>query len=156
MLERITAWLRPIAAPWAGLKIELGLVTGLSPDALHILGGLVFLALCGLALRREPLSRVPLAALFALTALNEAVDLTLEGMGSTEATLGASLHDLVTTLAGPLLLAAAMLAEPARAKQLGRAARERAMAMLDPAALDRHERDTYDRLFAGQMPAPGV
>lgn len=52
--------------------------------------------------------------------------------------------------------AAEMLADPARAKRLGLAARERAMAMLDPVALDEHERDTYDRLFAGQLPAPSV
>lgn len=52
--------------------------------------------------------------------------------------------------------AARMLDDPARARRLGAKARERAMAMLDPVALDRHERDTYDRLFAGLLPAPGV
>jgi glycosyltransferase involved in cell wall biosynthesis len=52
--------------------------------------------------------------------------------------------------------AAAMLADPARAKRLGLAARERAMAMLDPVVLDAHERDTYTRLFAGQPILPGV
>lgn len=52
--------------------------------------------------------------------------------------------------------AARMLDDPQRARRLGAKARERASAMLDPAVLDRHERDTYDRLFAGQLPAPGV
>ncbi|MEO5598935.1 MAG: glycosyltransferase [Novosphingobium sp.] len=52
--------------------------------------------------------------------------------------------------------AAAMLADPARARRLGLAARERALAMLDPDVLDAHERDTYERLFAGQPPLPGV
>lgn len=51
--------------------------------------------------------------------------------------------------------AAAMLSDPERARQLGQAARLRAMAMLDPDVLDAHERDTYDRLLAGQLPQPG-
>ena len=50
----------------------------------------------------------------------------------------------------------AMLADPARARRLGLAARERAMAMLDPEVLDAHERDTYARLFAGQPILPGA
>lgn len=52
--------------------------------------------------------------------------------------------------------AARVLADPAAARRMGETARARALAMLDPAALDAHERDTYDRLFAGQPPAPGV
>ena len=51
--------------------------------------------------------------------------------------------------------AAAMLSDPERARQLGQAARLRAMAMLDPEVLDAHERDTYARLLAGQLPQPG-
>lgn len=43
--------------------------------------------------------------LFGLELVNEAMDLTLDGMGSPEATLGAGFHDLVITMAGPLLLA---------------------------------------------------
>ena len=50
----------------------------------------------------------------------------------------------------------AMLADPARARRLGLAARERAMAMLDPEVLDAHERDTYARLFDGQPILPGA
>ena len=50
--------------------------------------------------------------------------------------------------------AAAMLADPQRARLLGAGARARALAMLDPAMLDAHERDTYTRLLAGQLPAP--
>ncbi len=52
--------------------------------------------------------------------------------------------------------AIAMFDDPAKARGLGAAARERALAMLDPVALDTHERDTYARLFAGQLPQPGV
>lgn len=52
--------------------------------------------------------------------------------------------------------AARMLDDPVRARRLGAKAREQALAMLDPVALDRHERDTYDRLFAGLPPAPGI
>ncbi|MEP7221253.1 MAG: glycosyltransferase [Novosphingobium sp.] len=52
--------------------------------------------------------------------------------------------------------AAAMLADRPRARQLGLAARDRALAMLDPEVLDAHERDTYTRLFAGQPPLPGA
>lgn len=52
--------------------------------------------------------------------------------------------------------AIAMFDDPAKARELGAAARERALAMLDPVALDAHERETYARLFAGQLPQPGV
>ncbi len=52
--------------------------------------------------------------------------------------------------------AARVLADPVRARRLGATARTRALAMLDPVVLDAHERDTYDRLFAGQPPLPGV
>lgn len=48
-----------------------------------------------------------------------------------------------------------ILDDPQRASHLGAKARERALAMLDPDRLDRHERDTYDRLFAGLLPALG-
>jgi glycosyltransferase involved in cell wall biosynthesis len=51
--------------------------------------------------------------------------------------------------------AARVLADPVRAQRLGATARTRALAMLDPVVLDAHERDTYDRLFAGQPPLPG-
>ena len=51
--------------------------------------------------------------------------------------------------------AAAMLSDPGHARQLGQAARQRALAMLDPEVLDAHERDTYARLLAGQLPQPG-
>ncbi len=52
--------------------------------------------------------------------------------------------------------AEAMLADPKRARKLGVAARARAMAMLDPAVLDQHERDSYDRLLAGLPLDPGI
>jgi glycosyltransferase involved in cell wall biosynthesis len=48
-----------------------------------------------------------------------------------------------------------MLTDPAEARRLGSAARERALTMLDPDALNAHERDTYDRLLIGLLPAPG-
>ena len=52
--------------------------------------------------------------------------------------------------------AVALLRNPQRAKALGVGARTRALAMLDPDILDRHERDTYTRLLAHERPAPGV
>jgi glycosyltransferase involved in cell wall biosynthesis len=52
--------------------------------------------------------------------------------------------------------ASRLLSDRAEASRLGNQARERAMAMLDPDVLNAHERDTYDRLFAGLRPAPGI
>ena len=49
-----------------------------------------------------------------------------------------------------------LLADPDAAHKLGMAARERALAMLDPDRLNAHERDTYERLFRKQLPLPGV
>ena len=43
---------------------------------------------------------------------------------------------------------AALLANPARAKELGRAVRARALELLDPEALDEHERSEYRKLLA--------
>ncbi len=104
MIAALAELLRPIAAPWAELKLQISAVTGLSADALHVHGGLVLLAMFGLVTRRNPLGRMALGVLFAVSALNEALDLTLEGMGSAEATLGAGLHDLVNTMVGPVVL----------------------------------------------------
>jgi uncharacterized protein (TIGR03382 family) len=107
VITALADFLRPFAAPWAQLKLEISVATGLSADALHVHGGLILLALFGLVTRRNPLGRVALAVLFVVAAFNEALDLTLDGMGSTEATLGAGLHDLVNTMIGPLVLALA-------------------------------------------------
>ncbi|MDL2351284.1 MAG: hypothetical protein QFC78_00375 [Pseudomonadota bacterium] len=89
---------------WAHLKLKLGAVSGLSPDALHINAGLLVLCLAALVLRRSPLSVWPWLALLVLECSNEAADLMLEGMGSTEATVGAGLHDIANTMAAPTLL----------------------------------------------------
>ena len=104
MLDALADLLRPLAAPWAQFKLEVSTATGLSADALHVHGGLVFLALFGLVTRRNPLGRMALVVLFLVECLNEGLDLTLDGMGSTEATLGAGLHDLVNTMVGPVVL----------------------------------------------------
>ena len=42
----------------------------------------------------------------------------------------------------------ALLSDPARAKSMGRALRSRALEMLDPEALDEHERQEYSKLLA--------
>lgn len=42
----------------------------------------------------------------------------------------------------------ALLSEPSRAKSMGRALRERALEMLNPEALDEHERQEYSKLLA--------
>ncbi len=48
-----------------------------------------------------------------------------------------------------------LLADRERARRLGAAVLERARTMLDPEVLDQHERDTYARLFAGQLRRDG-
>jgi glycosyltransferase involved in cell wall biosynthesis len=48
---------------------------------------------------------------------------------------------------------AELLADPARAADLGRRLRELARTMLDPQALDDHEREQYARLIANGRPA---
>jgi glycosyltransferase involved in cell wall biosynthesis len=44
---------------------------------------------------------------------------------------------------------ARFLRDPAYARAMGRAVREHALAMLDPARLNQHERDQYSRLLVG-------
>ena len=96
--------LRPWAAHGAQLKLKLGLVSNLSPDALHIDIGLGVLCLAALVLRRSPVSLWPWLVLLVLECGNELADLMLDGMGTTEATVGAGLHDLVNTMLAPTVL----------------------------------------------------
>lgn len=96
--------LRPWAAHWAQLKLKLGTFSGLSPDALHIDIGLAVLCLAALVLRRSPVSLWPWLVLLVLECGNELADLMLDGMGTTEATVGAGLHDLVNTMLAPTVL----------------------------------------------------
>jgi hypothetical protein len=97
-------WLVTSADRWAQLKLALGDKLGLTPDLLHMRAGMIVLCLAALALRRSPLDWRPWLALLVLECTNEVADLLLEGMGSTEATLGAGLHDLVNTMFAPTLL----------------------------------------------------
>lgn len=105
MLDRIAQLIAPYAAPWAQLKLRIGDWLQLSPDALHVHAGLIFLALFALVFRRPLFDRRAMLCLLAITLFNEGMDLTLEGMGSAEATLGAGLHDLVNTMLAPAVLA---------------------------------------------------
>ncbi len=107
MLDRISALVAPYAEPWAQLKLRIGDLLQMSPDALHVHAGLIFLALFALVFRRRLFDRRAMLCLLAITLINEAMDLTLEGMGSTEATLGAGLHDLVNTMLAPVVLCVA-------------------------------------------------
>ena len=95
---------RGAAFYWGNLKLKLGALTGLSPDALHIYGGLAVLFAVSLILRRDPLKWQCWVALLAIEAVNEGLDLMLDGMGSEEATLSAGLHDLVNTMIAPTML----------------------------------------------------
>ncbi len=47
---------------------------------------------------------------------------------------------------------ARLISDPEYAKTLGRALRERAFELLDPARLDEHERGAYEKLFRGRAP----
>ncbi len=98
------AFLRDNAVRWAEIKLELSRITGLGTDVLHIHVGVLVLCIAALALRRHPISIWPWLALLVLEISNELADLMLDGMGSEEATLGAGLHDLLNTMAGPTLL----------------------------------------------------
>lgn len=100
LADRATA----LAAWWARHKLLLGTEVGLSADALHVQVGIALLCLAALVLRRSPLDWRPWLVLLVLELGNEAADLLLEGMGSTEATLAAGLHDVINTMAAPTLL----------------------------------------------------
>lgn len=104
MINHIPAWLITTAADWAQLKLVLGARLGLTPDLLHVHAGIGVLCLAALVLRRSPLDWRPWLVLLALECGNEAADLLLEGMGSTEATLNAGLHDLFNTMFAPTVL----------------------------------------------------
>ena len=104
MFNTLIAHLRSEATRWAQYKLALGERLGVSPDLLHLQAGMVVLCLVALVLRRSPLSGRPWLVLLALECGNELADLMLDGLGSTEATLGAGLHDLVNTMFAPTLL----------------------------------------------------
>ncbi|MEO5598936.1 MAG: hypothetical protein ABIQ66_09990 [Novosphingobium sp.] len=98
------SYVRHVAIFWGDLKLKIGDVTGLSPDALHIYVGLGLLLAASLILRRDPLKWQCWLTLLVLSMVNEGMDLMLDGMGSEEATLGAGLHDLVNTMIAPTML----------------------------------------------------
>jgi hypothetical protein len=104
LFDQFIALLQPQAARWAQVKLELGEALGLSTDVLHLHAGMLVLCFAALVLRRSPLDWRPWLVLLVLECANELADLMLEGMGSTEATLGAGLHDLVNTMFAPTLL----------------------------------------------------
>jgi hypothetical protein len=113
--------IRPWANWWAQLKLELGSVSGLSPDALHIQVGILVLCVVALVLRRSPISFWPWLALLILECGNELADLMLDGMGSPEATIGAGVHDLLGTMIGPTALLLIGIWQRRSASGLGRA-----------------------------------
>lgn len=104
MFDQAPSWIVTSADRWAQLKLTLGDHLGLTPDLLHIHAGMLVLCLAALLLRRSPLDLRPWLVLLGLECANEVADLLLEGMGSTEATLGAGLHDLINTMFAPTLL----------------------------------------------------
>ncbi|MEP7221254.1 MAG: hypothetical protein ABI673_01160 [Novosphingobium sp.] len=104
LVTTAVAFVRHFAVFWGNVKLKLGVVTGLSPDALHIYAGLMVLFAVSLLLRRDPLKWQCWVTLLAIEAVNEGLDLMLDGMGSQEATLSAGLHDMINTMIAPTML----------------------------------------------------
>ena len=100
----VVFYVRAVAFEWGNIKLKIGALSGLSPDALHIYIGLGLLFVASLILRRDPLKWQCWLALFIMASINEGLDLMLEGMGSEEATVAAGLHDLVNTMIAPTML----------------------------------------------------
>lgn len=107
-IEPAVRLLHDLAAWWAKQKLILGDSLRVSPDALHVHASVLFLAAFAAVFRRPFADGRAWLALLAIETANEALDLMLDGMGSTEATLGSGLHDLVNTMIAPTVLAVTM------------------------------------------------
>jgi hypothetical protein len=92
-----------LAVRWSWLKVDLGTVTGISADLLHVYVGMLLFLLPRLVSRgRLSLGR-SWWTLVALECVNEALDLS-RPPGSAESDIRSSLHDLANTMALPSLV----------------------------------------------------
>ena len=89
---------------WSIAKVDLGKITGLPDDALHILSGMLVLTVAAYVLRRPPWTWQPWFAVVIAESVNEAYDLTQTLLPTDEGNFRASFHDFWLTLAWPTLI----------------------------------------------------
>ncbi|HEU4960351.1 MAG TPA: hypothetical protein VFT56_08080 [Sphingomonas sp.] len=89
---------------WTIAKVDLGKITGLPDDALHVLSGMLVLTLAAYILRRPPWTWQPWLATIVAEAVNEAYDLTQTVFPTDEGNVRASLHDFWLTVTWPTLI----------------------------------------------------
>ena len=84
---------------YSQMKNDLGELTGMSEDLIHVHVGLAIFVLTALVLRRRMRSPIPLSVVATLALLNEVLD-----HGSPGWDPGSSLLDFLNTLVWPLVL----------------------------------------------------
>ncbi|MGN6376031.1 MAG: hypothetical protein ACTHMG_10795 [Sphingomonas sp.] len=89
---------------WTIAKSDLGRLTGLPDDALHILTGMLLLTLAAFVLRRPPWSWKPWFVVLVAETVNEIYDLTQTVFPSDEGNIKGALHDFWLTLIWPTLI----------------------------------------------------
>lgn len=89
---------------WAETKRFMERSTSFSPDALHVIAGVVILLAAGLLMKRPLSSWWPWLFLLAIATLNEAVDLWSDQWPHPGMQYGESAKDLLLTMVVPTLL----------------------------------------------------
>jgi len=89
---------------WTVTKMDLGRLTGLPDDAMHVLSGMAILTLAAFVLRRPPWSWRPWLVVLVAETINELYDLVQTRFPTDEGNLRGSFHDFWLTLAWPTLI----------------------------------------------------
>lgn len=89
---------------WDLVKMDISRATGISPDALHVLTGMLILVLAAVALRRPPWSWQAWLVVAIAETVNEAYDMLQTIYPSDEGNIRASLHDFALTLFWPSVI----------------------------------------------------
>ena len=89
---------------WHSVKDFAERATAVSPDALHVLAGVVLQLLVAALLRRSVSSWLPWLCLLAMLSINEALDIWSDPWPSVGMQLAESAKDLILTMILPTLL----------------------------------------------------
>ena len=91
------------ATAWHEAKLFVEHLAAISHDTLHLIAGTAFWLLLCVLLRRTMADWRPLLLVLAVAILNEAVDLWVELWPNPGRQLGEGLHDVLMTVAIPML-----------------------------------------------------
>jgi diacylglycerol kinase len=107
-LPQLPDWLGLGLQSWHDTKIFFEHSTSVDHDSLHLLVGALVWVLCAVISRRPLRSWLPLACVFLIILINEAVDFWVEIWPEEAMQLGEGAKDLMMTMAVPVVLFAAL------------------------------------------------